>query len=151
MQFRVEQWSEALPELRPLFARLWNDVALDKDKFVAECDEGKYAQLEEKGVLHLVVARTEQGQVAGYHLSFINENGHYKGAGPMAFTDMYFVKDEFRKGNFGLRLFDRVEQTLREIGVVKIYSSHKLHRDRSAMFAVLGYKPTDVIYTKVLI
>jgi len=150
MRFQREEWSKTLPELRPLFAHLWDDVALDKDRFVAECAEDKYGQLETNGVLHLVVARTEEGKIAGYHLSFVNENGHYQGAGLMAFTDMYFVKPEFRKANIGLQLFSAVEESLRAVGVVKIYSSHKLHKDRSAMMKVLGYKPTDLIYTKVI-
>lgn len=149
MQFQLEAWNTALPELRPLFARLWDDVAVNKDRFTAECDEEKYASLEQAGILHLVTARNGE-KLAGFFLCFVTPNAHYLGAGLMAFTDMYFLREEFRKGNTGIRLFAFMEETLRERGVVKFYTSHKIHRDRSKMLILLGFKPTDTVYSKVL-
>ena len=149
MQFQLEAWSAAIPELRPLFARLWDDVAVDKDRFTAECDEEKYAKLEQAGILHLVTAR-EAGRIVGFFLCFVWPNAHYLGAGDMAFTDMYYLREEYRKGNTGIRLFAFMEETLRARGVVKFYTSHKIHRDRSAMFKILGFKATDIVYSKVL-
>lgn len=150
LNFRVEKWSEALDELRPLFHLLWSDVAVDQDRFTAKCDEEKYATCEAAGLLHLVTARNETGALAGYFLMIVNPNPHYFGAGPMAFTDMYFLLPEYRKGNAGLKLFAFMEETLREKGVVKMYTSHKLHRNRSLMLDALGFKPTDTVYSKVL-
>jgi GNAT superfamily N-acetyltransferase len=150
MQFQREAWSAALPELRKLFPRLWEDVALDKDYFTAQCDEAKYESLDEQQILHLVTARTESSQLAGYFVCFVTPNAHYEGAGLMAFTDMYYVLPQYRKGNTGLRLFSFMEETLKERGVVKFYTSHKLHRDRSAMMKLLGFKATDMVYSKVL-
>lgn len=149
MQFQLEAWSAALPELRPLFARLWDEVAIDKDRFTAECAEAKYAALDAQGILHLATAR-EEGKLCGYFLVFLTPNAHYADAGLMGFTDMYFLLPEFRKGNTGLRLFSFMEETLRTRGVVKFYTSHKLHRDRSAMLKTLGFKATDIVYSKVL-
>jgi Acetyltransferase (GNAT) family len=149
IQCQVEQWSSALPELLPLFSMLWDDVAVDKDKFVAECDQQKYFELEKIGMLHLVTARSE-GELVGFFLVFLTPNAHYKNAGLMAFTDMYYLKPEHRKGNAGLKLFSFMERTLKDKGVVKAYTSHKLHRDRSAMFEFLGWKATDVVYSKVI-
>jgi hypothetical protein len=147
--FQVEKWSDALPELRPLFRLLWDDVAVDKDKFTAECDEAKYAELEKIGMLHLVTARSG-GELVGYFLMFLTPNAHYKGAGVMGFTDMYYMKPSFRKGNAGIKMFSFMEQTLKEKGVVKAYTSHKLHRDRGEMFEFLGWKATDMVYSKCL-
>ena len=149
LAFQVEQWSDALPELRSMFSMLWDDVAVDKDRFVAICDETKYAQCEAAGLLHLVTARSE-GLLVGYFCMLVNPNPHYFGAGLMAFTDMYFLLPQFRKGNAGVKLFSFMEETLRAKGVVKAYTSHKLHRDRSTMLEGLGWKPTDQIYSKVL-
>ena len=81
---------------------------------------------------------------------FLTPNAHYKGAGLMAFTDLYYVKPHFRCANLGLRLFTFMEQTLREKGVVKAYTSHKIHRDRSAMMKFLGWTASDTVYSKVL-
>jgi GNAT superfamily N-acetyltransferase len=149
MRFQREEWRTALAELRPLFARLWDDVAIDKERFIAECDEEKYAKLDEQKILHLVTAR-EEAKLAGFFLCFVWPNAHYLGAGDMAFTDMYYVLPAYRKANVGIRLFAFMEETLRERGVVKFYTSHKLHRDRSAMMKLLGFKATDIVYSKVI-
>lgn len=149
ISFQVEKWADALPELEPMFQLLWDDVALDKDKFVAKHDDEKYAALDKAGMLLVVTARCA-GKLVGFFLTLLTPNPHYADAGLMAYTDMYYLVPECRQGNTGLRLFSFVEQCWREKKVVKAYSSHKLHRDRSAMFRVLGWKPTDLIYTKVL-
>lgn len=145
----MEEWSKVLPELRPLFSLLWADVAIDQDKFVAKCDEEKYAALDNLKMLHLVTMR-DGDKLAGFYLVFITPNGHYLGAGPMAFTDMYYVLKEYRKGNSGMKLFAFAEETWRAKGCVKAYTSHKLHRDRSAMLKTLGWKATDMVYSKCL-
>lgn len=142
LTFNVEKWSDVLPELRPLFDMLWSDVAVDKDRFVAKCDEEKYATCEAVGLLHLVTAR-DNGKLVGYFVMLVNPNPHYLGAGLMAFTDQYFLLPSYRKGNNGVKLFSFMELTLRAKGVVKMYTSNKLHRDRSVMFEGLGFKPTD--------
>lgn len=149
MTFQTEEWSKALPELRPLFSLLWADVAVDQDKFMAKCDEEKYAALDKLGMLCLVTMRSGE-KLAGFYLVFITPNGHYFGAGPMAFTDMYYILKEFRKGNAGLKLFAFAEETWKAKGCVKAYTSHKLHRDRSAMLKALGWKATDMVYSKCL-
>lgn len=149
MQFQLEAWSAVLPELRPLFARLWDDVAVDKDRFTAECDEGKYANLDAAKILHLVTARDGE-KLTGFFLCFVWPNAHYLGAGDMAFTDMYYLREDYRKGNAGIRLFAFMEETLRARGVVKFYTSHKIHRDRSPMLKILGFKATDIVYSKVI-
>lgn len=149
ISFQVEKWSDALPELRQLFLLLWSDVAVDKDRFVAKCDEEKYAALEKLNMLCLVTAR-DAGALIGYYLVFITPNGHYHGAGLMAFTDMFYLLPQFRRGNIGLRLFTFAEKVWREKGCVKAYSSNKLHRSRPGIFKALGWKATDMIYSKVL-
>lgn len=151
LKFQTEKWAEALPELLPLFDDLWADVAVDQDRFKAKCDEARYAACDAAGLIHLVTARSGTKELAGYYCSFVNTNPHYLGQGLMAFTDMYYLKPEFRRGTNGLKLFAFTEESLRERGVVKIYTSHKVHRDRRAMLEGLGFKPLDAVYSKVLL
>lgn len=149
ISFQVEQWTKALPELLPLFGLLWDDVAVDKGRFVARCEQPKYKALDDAGALCLTTMR-DGDFLAGYYVALILPNPHYEGQGLMAYTDMYYVVPAYRSGNLGLKLFSFSEQVWKERGVVKAYSSHKLHRDRSKLFKVLGWKPTDMIYSKVL-
>jgi hypothetical protein len=149
LSFQVEGWSNCLAELLPLFTLLWDDVAIDKDKFTAKCDQKKYASLEALDMLHLVTARDGK-MLVGFFLMFLTPNAHYDGQGLMGFTDMYFLLPAYRTGSSGVRMFSFMEQTLREKGVVKMYSSHKIHRDRSKMFDFLGWTASDIVYSKVL-
>jgi hypothetical protein len=43
-----------------------------------------------------------------------------------------------------------MEQALRNIGVVKAYTSHKIHQDHSKLLKALGWKPSDIMYIKYL-
>ncbi len=149
MQVQVEGWQNCIAEMEPLFADLWEDVAIDKDRFRAKCNHEKYNALDKAGILHLVTAR-EGKTLVGFFLVFVTPNAHYDGAGAMAFTDLYYLRPECRRGANGLKLFSFMEKTLREKGVVKIYSSHKLHRDRSEFLRFLGYVPSDMVYSKCL-
>ena len=149
MQVQVENWADCLPELLKLFPLLWEDVAVDKDRFRAECDQDKYATIDSLGIFHLVTAR-EAKQLVGYFLVLVQPNPHYKGQGLMAFTDMYYLLPEFRGGGNSLKLFSFMEKTLQEKGVVKIITSHKIHRDHSRMLNFLGYNASDVVYSKCL-
>jgi hypothetical protein len=150
IKFQVEKWSNCIDELRPLFDDLWNDVGVDKDRFKAKCDESKYKALEEVGALCLTTARMD-GKIVGYYAALILPNPHYFGQGLMVYTDMYYLRDEYRKGFWGIKLFQFSEKVWREKGAVKAYSSHKIHRDRSKLFKWLGWKSTDIIYSKVLL
>jgi GNAT superfamily N-acetyltransferase len=147
--FQVEPWGRILPEIKPMAHLLWDDVAVDKDRFVAKIWEARYAELDLLNMIHVTTARDGK-RLVGFYVVFITQNGHYEGAGQMAFTDAYYLLPEYRIGNIGMKLFAFAEKKWRECGCVKAYSSHKLHRDRSAMLEALGWKPSDLIYTKVL-
>jgi hypothetical protein len=149
IKFQTEEWSDCLKELRPLMRMLWNDVAVDKDRFVAKCDEPKYKALEDAGALCLTTMRMDTNLV-GFYAALILPNPHYAGQGLMVYTDQYFILPSMRKGNLGLKLFTFSEKAWKDRGAVKAYSSHKLHRDRSKMFEALGWKPTDLVYSKIL-
>ena len=127
LTFQVEKWADALPELRDLFPLLWDEVALDKDRLTSNCDERCLPPTVEKlNMLHVVTARDDRGATGRLScVSFITPHMHYKGAGPMAFTDMYFVREPYRAG-VGTKLLMFLEQSLRARGVIKAYLSHKV-------------------------
>ena len=149
IRFQVEKWSECLPEIRPIAHLLWEDVAIDKDRFEAKIGEQRYAELEKIGMLHLVTARDGK-KLAGIYLVFLTPNAHYDGQGLMAFTDAYYLLPEYRTGNIGMKMFAFAEARWKEKGCVKAYTSHKIHRDRSKMLKELGWTASDIIYSKVI-
>ena len=92
--FRVEAWSHAVEEMKPLFPDHWEDVAVNKDKIKLAMDYDRYDQLEKAAVLHLVVAR-DDGKVFGYFCLIISKHLHYRDT-LMAASDFYYIKPEYR-------------------------------------------------------
>lgn len=149
MTFQVERWQEFWRDCQWLTPIHWQEAALDKDVIKLSIVPENYAACDEKGILHIVTARYGPRMV-GYFVANVVIHPHYKDAGLMAFTDMYFIHPDFRRGGNGAKLLLEVERTLRERGVVKIYLSTKVHENKSELLKKLGYKPADLSFTKLL-
>lgn len=147
LTFQVESLAEWLLDLPPLIQPHFEELTLDKDFCKPELDIEKARNAEKSGVLLIVTARNE-GELVGYWIGLLMTHLHYKSAGLMCYTDMYFLLPEFRKGGAGTRFLTFVENTLRERGVVKAYISCKVHQDHSALFKGLGWRPSDYLFTK---
>jgi N-acetylglutamate synthase-like GNAT family acetyltransferase len=68
-------------------------------------------------------------------------------------TDVYFILPEYRKGRTGIRLFKRVEEEMKRIGVQKLFTSAKLHTadgKSGRLFEYLGFSATETVYTKYI-
>lgn len=149
VSFQVEPWSEFYLDAAPLFEKHWQDVAIDQDHIKLNVNVEKYAELDASGLLHIVSVRSD-GRLVGYYMAFIlPQHMHYVDAGPMAFTDVYYLLPEER-GSAGAKLMMVAEQTLRARGVVKAYLSCKVHQDHTELFEALGWTLTDKAFTKRL-
>jgi len=146
--FHVEAWSQFKRESAHLWPRHWEEIALDRDRIKLNIDYAQYDWLDAQGALHVVAARSD-GSIIGYHLSIIRPHLHYADS-LSAFTDVYFVAPEFRKGRTGLKLFQFVEKTLKARGVQKMFTGTKLHHDMGRLFERLGWRETERLYTKVI-
>ena len=86
-------------------------------------------------------------------MTFLNDvryHPHYKST-LFAFMDIYFLKEEFRTGANGMRLFLEAERDQRRLGVVQAIANSKVVNDISLMFETMGWEKTGTsIYTKLL-
>ena len=149
MKFQVENWKTLWNEGRDLFYAHWQELGLNKDVITLDVDNERYIDMDKSGILHVLTAR-ESGKLVGYYVAFVLPHGHYKNSGLMAFTDFYYIVNEFRVGGAGAKLFIEAERTLRERGVVKAYLSCKVHQDHSPLFEGLGWNKSDYAFTKML-
>jgi GNAT superfamily N-acetyltransferase len=149
LSFKVERWPQFWPDLQKLQYQHWQELALDRERIKLGVDDTRFGVIDEQGLLHILTVRDE-GNLVGYFLAVVMAHLHYKDAGLMAFTDMYFVIPEYRVGGCGVKMFMEVERTLRERGVVKIYLSCKVHQDHSELFEALGYNASDISFTKYI-
>lgn len=140
-------WWKDAQELIPIH---YEELSLDKDKVKIGINCQRYLALESECMLHIVTVRLGDGKMVGYYIAMILPHMHYKDAGLMAYTDMYFIHPGFRLGGVGARMMVFVEETLRRRGVVKAYITTKLKLDLSPLFEALGWKATDKVFTKFL-
>ena len=148
LTFGVENWAEAKAEIMLLWPLHWEEIANDKERIELAPDVEAYDRLGENGELHIIVARSA-GKLVGYHFWFVKPHIHYKTT-LMAFTDIFFLLPEFRRGRNGLNLFKFGEKSLKARGVKKLFIGSKLKLDLSTLFAYLGYAKTEVFYSKYL-
>lgn len=145
--YAVERWKDIQgPELEELLQIHWEEIALNKNAIKLAVDYDRYNQLDEANCFHVVTVRDEN-RLIGYHAAIISTHLHYKND-LMAFSDVYFLRKEYRKGRTGIKLFQFVEKALKERGVKKVIINTKKHLDMSKLFDYLGWHETETIYTK---
>jgi L-amino acid N-acyltransferase YncA len=147
--FQAEKWADCVAEMRVIWPEHWESLALNRDEIHLAVDEAKYEQGEAVGCLHIVTARSD-GKLVGYYYGMLMPHLHYKDAGLMCYTDVYYLKPEYRKGGAGVRFIAAVMESLKSVGVVKLYMSTKIHSDNSRVLQALGMKPADIVLTKML-
>jgi GNAT superfamily N-acetyltransferase len=145
---QVEVFSHVLPELRPLFPRHWEELALDRDTVPLDPNWSRYAELENAGAISMVTLRA-QGHVVGYCVMLLSPGLHYKTCFE-ARMDMFWIAPEYRGRMGGVRLFRAVEAELKRRGVRRMYVGSKLHRDSSRLFEAMGYTPIERWFSKTL-
>lgn len=146
--YSVEHWTEIESEFLPFIEPHWRELGLDHIDVPVSLDFPKYRKLDQDGFLHVVCTRDE-GVLIGYHISVIDTFLHYSTTKHMA-VDLYFLKPEYRKSKIGLEMFQFAERCAKKLGVVKIVNGSKIHLHHEQLFKGLGYKSTDIIYSKII-
>jgi len=126
----------------------WLEVARDHDLIPLDPDVDEYARLDATGELQILTCRKD-GRVIGYHFTLVRPHLHYKST-LHGFVDIYFVAKDHRKGRIGVELFIEAEKALAKRGVVKVFTATKTHLDMSRLFERLGWRPTEMVFTKIL-
>lgn len=149
IRYEVEKWRDIQgQELEDLLQLHWEEIALNKDTIKLAIDYERYNTLDDAGAFHVVTVR-DGTNLVGYHAAIISPHLHYKND-LMAFSDVYFLRKDYRTGRTGIKLFQFVEQSLKARGVKKIIINTKKHLDMSKLFEYLKYHETEIIFTKVL-
>ena len=148
ISYRVEEYEDILEELLELYPLHYNEVAMDKKEIPLDPDIDAYIALQNTGVLHILTVRDDE-KLVGYHKSFICNHIHFNST-KVAYTDLYFLLPEYRKGFIGINLFKILEGKMKELGVKKIYTMTKVKKDNSALFNRLGYTKAEYAYTKYI-
>lgn len=101
--YQVENYLEALPEIKEHYQAHWEEMAMYKDKIPLDMDYSKYEFLAKQELLHLLTVRAD-GELIGYHISVVSPHLHYKST-LHAMCDIYRLRPDMRKGMTGVRMF----------------------------------------------
>lgn len=146
--YSVEHWNNMCEEFEPFIEPHWQELGLDHQDVPVSLDYSKYKNLDNSGHLHVVCVRDE-GALIGYHISVIDTFLHYSTT-KHASVDLYYLKPEYRKTKIGVEMFKFAERCFKGLGVVKIVNGTKLHLNHSALFEGLGYKPIELVFSKII-
>jgi hypothetical protein len=146
--YQVERWNSIVREFDPFIEPHWKELGLDHIDVPVALDYPSYEKLDNDGHLHVVTVR-DNGKLIGYHISLIRNMLHYANT-LHAIVDLYYLKQEYRKSKIGVEMFQFAEDKFKELGVIKIINGSKIHLLHDKLFLGLGFKPTEIIYTKII-
>lgn len=146
--FQVEPYDICNAEITAHLPDHWHEIALDHEAVPLDKDEAAYQEMADIGMLHIVTVR-QDGILVGYIAGFVRGHYHYKST-LHAFTDVFWLRPDCRKGMIGVKLFREYERTLKARGVVKAFIASKVFLDMSVIFERLGWRKTETVYTKLL-
>lgn len=143
--YQVEEYADVLAEVQPFLRQHADELATHPDMTLSPA-YGTYAESAGKGLLHIVTARVE-GQLVGYHVSFLSGHLHYENS-LTAYTDVYYLAEEHRRGWEGIHLQRFVEESLAAKGVERIYTTTTKKLNRGRVLEYLGYEECETMYAK---
>lgn len=144
--YSVETVVEVKEEMKEINATHYEEIALDKERMKLNPDFDKYQTMENVGALTIITAR-ELGKLVGYWILFVAPHIHYKDT-LCAYTDIYYLLPEVRKGMAGVKLLAEGEKILKKRGVKKLFAGDKKHKNLGIIFDRLGWKAVETQYSK---
>lgn len=149
--FAWEHFNKLAPELKTLWVKHYDEIALDQDICPLDPNWDYYYGVDECGILHILTARYN-GHLAGYIFNLVAGHNHYQST-RFAVSDMFWLHPRFRKGWEPVRMFAENIRGLQlreaKISILNFKLTYKNGRV-GKLFQRLGYEPTDLVMRKVL-
>lgn len=145
--FQVEDYAAVIEEIKPYLQQHSDELGAHNGAAI-DPDFEEYARLAADDMLHIVTARRE-GELIGYHVSFVTMHYHHKNS-ITAYSDLYYLRKDCRRGWLGIRLLKFVDKTLAARGVTRVFTSTSTAEDNSTILRRLGYTETQRTFMKVI-
>jgi len=141
----IENLTETLEEMKPLFPLHWEELALNQKQVPLDPQYDIYLQRDAAGQVLLVTLR-KAGEMVGYFVGFLAPALHYKTCFTLT-MDIFWVRPEHRGEGAGFQLFAAVEKEAKRRGVERMFVGSKCHKDASWLFEKLGYEEVERYYS----
>lgn len=144
--YQREAFVSIMAELPPLILAHYAEVSVEEKGDEVDVAWQKYLDFEMAKMLHVLTVRAD-GKLVGYHICIVRH--HLRHADRLcAWSDVFFILPEYRRGPAGIKLFTENEKMLAKLGVKKIFTSTKIHIDLQKLMKRLKYKATEQVWTK---
>jgi GNAT superfamily N-acetyltransferase len=144
LTFGTEAYSDAIEEMRLMYAAHWAEVGIGN----LAPDYARYLDLEAAGLLHVVTAR-DAGALVGYHVLVVTRSLHDR-AELCAITDIVYLKPAYRQGFTGFQFLKYACESLKAVGVTRVSTMSRKRRFFGKVLERLGFDELEVIYMKGL-
>lgn len=141
---QLETLADALTEMRELFPRHWEEIAIFKDKMPLAPQYERYWERESLGEFVLPTLRLD-GKIIGYWPTFVAPGLHY-GSTLTATTDILYVCPEHRGDGSGKLMFDVLKTELKRRGVKVWYAGSKNHKQIEWFLKMLGFEDIETYF-----
>lgn len=148
MKYDIETFHSVENELKKYNQEHWEEASFLATSFPCNPDDETAAMLSDLGVLHFITARHE-GRLVGYMSFSVHRHPHSRDVF-VAYNERTFVDKSFRKQNVATELLYKAEEFLYNSGVKVVYVGCPDGTGMESLLGNSGYKPTEVIMTKVL-
>lgn len=146
--YTKEKLEDVRGEIEPLLVSHYKEIAMYQDKIELSPDWQKYQTLEDAGVLKIACVRDE-GELVGYYICFVLPNPHYSND-LYAMNDIVLIKPQYRNAQVGLKLFQFVEEWMKEEGVSVMTVHMKTSLPFDKLCEGLGWDYAERLYTKCI-
>ena len=152
--YQIETFDQIIDEAQGLFPGHWDEIASHKEDRRLKPDLLVRKKAEETGRLIIATAR-EQGRLIGYIDWFVYQDVN-SSATRTCETDVYFVEDRPNRGLIMLAMIRMSLKHLAKMGVTYArprtkFKAEGLGRGAGPIWRALGFRPNEVIYSKILI
>lgn len=143
--YKIKTVEECFDDVEKLFQEHYEELSVTK-QYKLNPDYDIYKQNSSR--IKVVICE-DNDETIGYIVFFVSPHLHYKDC-LMAVEDIYYLKNEYRKGSTGIKMFRFAEEYLKSVGVNMIKYSTKVHLDNSRIFEYLDYAFTEKVFIKMI-
>lgn len=152
LTYQKELFVNIIAELPPLFDQHWRELGSNHDKVPLAPAWQSYMHLEAIGQLQIVTVR-DGPKLVGYFFGLVYPALHYETT-LYGHSDMFFILKEYMVGlAAGIRLrklFVKVIDLMRDMGVKRLYINHKAAHDLSQLLERMQFRLVDKVHCMML-
>lgn len=151
--YQIETFDQVIAEAEKIFQEHWDEIASHKEDRHLKPNLEVRRLLQSKGRLVIATAR-EAGRLIGY-IDWMVYHDPNSSETLTCETDVYFVEDRPNRALVMLAMIRKSLNHMRKMGVTYArprtkFKTEGLGRGAGPIWRALGFKPNEVIYSKIL-